>query len=117
MPVLAVHTSLIEPLPHQITAVYEEMLTRQPLRFLLADLFPFGRNARIHLEHGGANDMAERYRTVTYWYGLPAASLIQTDRLTIGDEGTAMRAKAMPGENPDTLPKPAETATITIRQR
>ena len=36
-PVLAVHTSLIEPLPHQITAVYEEMLKRQPLRFLLAD--------------------------------------------------------------------------------
>lgn len=36
-PVLAVHTSLIEPLPHQITAVYDEMLTRQPLRFLLAD--------------------------------------------------------------------------------
>lgn len=36
-PVLAVHTSLVEPLPHQITAVYEAMLTRQPLRFLLAD--------------------------------------------------------------------------------
>src|SRR6266516_1315481 len=36
-PVLAVHTSLVEPLPHQITAVYGEMLTRQPLRFLLAD--------------------------------------------------------------------------------
>lgn len=36
-PVLAVHTSLIEPLPHQITAVYGEMLTRQPLRYLLAD--------------------------------------------------------------------------------
>jgi hypothetical protein len=36
-PVLAVHTSLIEPLPHQITAVYEAMLPRQPLRFLLAD--------------------------------------------------------------------------------
>ncbi|MEX1027219.1 MAG: helicase-related protein [Candidatus Paceibacterota bacterium] len=36
-PVLAVHTSLVEPLPHQITAVYDEMLTRQPLRFLLAD--------------------------------------------------------------------------------
>jgi SNF2 family DNA or RNA helicase len=34
---LAVHTSLIDPLPHQITAVYSEMLTRQPLRFLLAD--------------------------------------------------------------------------------
>jgi Transposase len=34
---LGVHTSLVEPLPHQITAVYGEMLTRQPLRFLLAD--------------------------------------------------------------------------------
>ena len=36
-PVLAVHTSLLDPLPHQITAVYEAMLPRQPLRFLLAD--------------------------------------------------------------------------------
>ena len=36
-PVLAVHTSLVDPLPHQITAVYEAMLPQQPLRFLLAD--------------------------------------------------------------------------------
>lgn len=36
-PVLAVHTSVVEPLPHQITAVYQAMLQRQPLRFLLAD--------------------------------------------------------------------------------
>jgi superfamily II DNA or RNA helicase len=36
-PVLAVHTSQIDPYPHQITAVYESMLPRQPLRFLLAD--------------------------------------------------------------------------------
>src|ERR1700737_3904021 len=36
-PVLAVHTSMVDPLPHQITAVYESMLPRQPLRFLLAD--------------------------------------------------------------------------------
>jgi len=36
-PYLSVHTSLVEPLPHQITAVYGEMLRRQPLRFLLAD--------------------------------------------------------------------------------
>ena len=34
---LAVHTSFIEPLPHQISAVYERMLPRQPLRFVLAD--------------------------------------------------------------------------------
>jgi len=36
-PLLAVHTSLVDPLPHQITAVYEQMLPRQPLRYLLAD--------------------------------------------------------------------------------
>ncbi|MEW6037047.1 MAG: helicase-related protein [Pseudomonadota bacterium] len=36
-PLLAVHTSIVEPLPHQITAVYESMLPRQPLRYLLAD--------------------------------------------------------------------------------
>ena len=36
-PYLALHTSQVEPLPHQITAVYGEMLPRQPLRFLLAD--------------------------------------------------------------------------------
>lgn len=36
-PVLAVHTSLVERLPHQITAVYDCILPRQPLRFLLAD--------------------------------------------------------------------------------
>jgi hypothetical protein len=36
-PYLAVSASQIEALPHQITAVYGEMLTRQPFRFLLAD--------------------------------------------------------------------------------
>jgi len=36
-PYLAVDTSTIDPLPHQIEAVYQEMLPRSPLRFLLAD--------------------------------------------------------------------------------
>ncbi|OMG61446.1 RNA helicase [Stutzerimonas balearica] len=36
-PMMAVHTSNVEPLPHQISAVYEFMLQRQPLRFVLAD--------------------------------------------------------------------------------
>src|SRR5438477_5821559 len=35
-PVLAVHTAMVEPLPHQITAVYDSTLPRQPVRFLLA---------------------------------------------------------------------------------
>ncbi|MBO9604396.1 MAG: DEAD/DEAH box helicase [Paenibacillaceae bacterium] len=36
-PYLAVHTSAIEPLPHQISAVYRKMLSRLPLRYVLAD--------------------------------------------------------------------------------
>lgn len=36
-PMMAVHTSNVEPLPHQITAVYESLLPRQPLRYVLAD--------------------------------------------------------------------------------
>lgn len=36
-PMAAVHSSDVDPLPHQIRAVYEELLPRIPLRFLLAD--------------------------------------------------------------------------------
>ncbi len=53
-------------------------------RFLLADLMPFGKNARIQLEHGGTNLSTEHYETVTYWYGVPAASLVRTDELKVG---------------------------------
>jgi hypothetical protein len=54
-------------------------------RFLLADLMPFGKNARIQLEHGGTNDSKEHYETVTYWYGSPGASLVMSDELKVGD--------------------------------
>ena len=36
-PMVAVSSSAVEPLPHQIRAVYGELLPRTPLRFLLAD--------------------------------------------------------------------------------
>ena len=36
-PYFAVHSSAIEPLPHQISAVYEKMLPKHPLRYVLAD--------------------------------------------------------------------------------
>jgi hypothetical protein len=65
-----------------------EDLVHSAYRFLLADLFPFGKNARIQLEHGGNNDSSEHYRTVTYWYGLPTASLVKTDQLEIGNEAS-----------------------------
>lgn len=34
-PYVAVSTSLVGPVPHQITAVYRELLDRQPLSFLI----------------------------------------------------------------------------------
>ncbi len=60
-------------------------------RFLLADLFPFGKNARIQLEHGGNDDSTDHYETVTSWYGLPAPSLVQTDMLKLSDESSEKR--------------------------
>ncbi len=36
-PMMAVHTSNVTPFPHQITAVYDSMLPKQPLRYVLAD--------------------------------------------------------------------------------
>jgi hypothetical protein len=54
-------------------------------RFLLADEIPFGKNARLQLEHGGTDDSSEHYRTVAYWYGLPGACLVPTDTLHVSD--------------------------------
>jgi hypothetical protein len=62
-----------------------EDLIQSAYRFLLADLMPFGRNAVIRLEHGGLNESTEHYETVSYWYGSPGATLVQTDKLKIGD--------------------------------
>ena len=57
-------------------------------RFLLADMMPFGKNAVIQLEHGGTDESTQHYESVTYWYGLPAPSLIETDELHVGDEAS-----------------------------
>ncbi|HEX3720871.1 MAG TPA: DUF2961 domain-containing protein [Verrucomicrobiae bacterium] len=67
------------------TAVNSEDKIESAYRFLLGDLMPFGRNAVIRLEHGGTDESTEHYQTVAYWYGAPAASLVKTDELKIGD--------------------------------
>jgi hypothetical protein len=66
-------------------AVSAEDKVESAYRFLLADMMPFGRNAVIRLEHGGTNESKEHYETVTYWYGVPGASLVKTDELSVGD--------------------------------
>ncbi len=70
-------------------------------RFLLADLFPFGKRAVIRLEHGGENQSTEHYETVTYWYGVNRPTLIKTDELKIGD---AASEKAHRYASPDASP-------------
>ena len=62
-----------------------EDLIESAYRFLLSDLMPFGKNARITLEHGGTNESTEHYETVTYWYGRPGATLVRTDSFQVGD--------------------------------
>jgi hypothetical protein len=54
-------------------------------RFLLSDLMPFGRRARVCFEHGGENESLEHYESVTFWYGLPGVTLACTDTLDVGD--------------------------------
>jgi len=54
-------------------------------RFLLSDLMPFGRNARVTLEHGGENESREHYETVTYWYGSHQPTLVLSDELDVGN--------------------------------
>jgi hypothetical protein len=71
--------------PSARTARNEEDKIESGYRFLLADLMPFGKNARICLEHGGTNESTEHYETVTYWYGAPSPSLRRTDELHVGD--------------------------------
>lgn len=99
----------------------EEDKIQSAYRFLLADLMPFGRRAVIRLEHGGMNDSMEHYRTVTYWYGAPSATLLRTDRLKIADEPSEEAHEYVSPEasesyelwsryewGPDTLPEVAQ---------
>ncbi len=74
--------------PDPQAAKCAEDMIESAYRFLLADLMPFGKNAVIHLEHGGEDESTEHYETVTYWYGLPSPSLVKTDELDIGDLGS-----------------------------
>lgn len=89
----------------------EKDLIQSAYRFLLADLMPFGNRARIHLEHGGENMSSEHYETVTYWYGLPASSLIKTDEIDIGSESSE---KAHNYTSPDASPVQSVTSRYEL---
>jgi D-arabinan exo alpha-(1,3)/(1,5)-arabinofuranosidase (non-reducing end) len=61
----------------------ERDLVNSAYRFLIADLFPFGRRAVINLEHGGVNQSVEHYSGVVYWYGIDSPTLVLTDELNV----------------------------------
>jgi hypothetical protein len=54
-------------------------------RFLVADAMPFGRRARVQLEHGGTDESNEHFRTLALWYGTHGECLTKTDAVHVGD--------------------------------
>jgi len=64
----------------------ERDLLNSAYRFLIADIFPFGRRAVIGLEHGGQNQTTEHYSGVVYWYGIDSPALVLTDHFNACDE-------------------------------
>src|SRR5262249_14050032 len=60
-------------------------LVESAYRHLVGDAMPFGRRARIQLEHGGLDESDEHYTSVAYWYGRPGACLVLSDTLHVGD--------------------------------
>lgn len=71
--------------PSATAAATPEDAVESAYRLLVADAMPFGKNARIQLEHGGTDESTEHYRSVAYWYGVPGACLVLTDSLHVGD--------------------------------
>ncbi len=61
-------------------------LINSAYRFLIADHFPFGKNAKINLEHGSVNETNEHYSGVVYWYGIDRPTLVLTDHFDACDE-------------------------------
>jgi hypothetical protein len=85
-----------------------EDLVQGAYRLLIADAMPFGKNARIQLEHGGLNDSTERYRTLVYWYGRRGACLVQSDAVQIGD---------LADERAHDYVSPSASAPVELRSR
>jgi hypothetical protein len=71
--------------PSVLAAANAEDQIESAYRLLVADVMPFGKNARIQLEHGGVDDSTEHYQSVAYWYGRPGACLALTDSFHVGD--------------------------------
>jgi hypothetical protein len=71
--------------PSPAAALAPVDLIESAYRHLVGDAMPFGRRARIQLEHGGTDESPEHYTSLAYWYGHPGACLVLSDSLHVGD--------------------------------
>lgn len=55
-------------------------------RFFVTDPIPFRSGIQYTMEHGGENELVTDYESVVYWYGLPRAGLVLTDRLDLPED-------------------------------
>jgi Protein of unknown function (DUF2961) len=90
-------------------------LIESAYRHLVGDAMPFGRRARIQLEHGGTDESSEHYTSVAYWYGRRGACLVLSDQLHVGDAADeAKHAYHSPdASNPETLKSRYELGVVS----
>ncbi|HUT55919.1 MAG TPA: DUF2961 domain-containing protein [bacterium] len=55
-------------------------------RFHPTEFVPFRSEARFSIQHGGFNEVPGHYRSLVFYYHLPAPSLFQTDYLDMADQ-------------------------------
>ena len=101
-PAFAIETARIDPLPHQRIAVYERLLTQDPLRFLLADDAGAGKSASATCSPRRCRDAPDREAASRGWAGPPATSCSSPPPRTWG--GTCGRTSAGRRSDPGSLP-------------
>lgn len=57
-------------------------------RLMVADAVPFGDRIEFDIEHGPDSDTLADYGSTAYWYGQPTPSVVETDALDLGDDGS-----------------------------
>lgn len=77
---------------------------RSSYRVLLGDTIPFSSRLHLAIEHGGENDVPAEMSSVVYWYGAPAATLVASDHIDVGDPASeATHALVAEGRTDETL--------------
>ena len=57
-------------------------------RLFMADAIPFRKHIRAGIEHGAVDDVSENVWTLAYYYYQPAARMVLTDQLDVGNNSS-----------------------------